>query len=243
MDEKHLLRTIAGNTWVDNVAHRLHHNGSCRPCDRDVEALAVWQKHALLLSSDTDCLSLWDEDGVIRTSRIGVYPQDMAIADDTAYVCGGADGRLHLTSLPDLTVLRSISLPGMPERITLDDQTAYVLTLLTDPEVQTALLSVDLVRDAYQEIRRFSGLPGAIHADESGLWVASGNHLMHLIRNHMQADCIITGFGLIRRLLPLGSGVVAIDQLEEQAAWVTAMPAPTIVPLPCCAADLALLIP
>lgn len=243
MDGTHLLRAIGGDTWVDNAAHRLHHCGSCLPCDRDVEALAVWQGHALLLSSDTDCLSLWDEDGIIRALRIGVYPQDMAIAGNTAYVCGGADGRLHLTSLPELTELHAISLPGMPERIALHNHTAYVLTLLTDPEVHTALLSVDLATDACQEIMRCTGLPGALRADTGGLWIAAGGQLMHLGWNSLKPDCIINGFGLIRRLQPLDGGVVAIDQLEECAAWITVSPMPAIVPLPCCAADFSLLIP
>ena len=87
---------------VDNAAHLLHFGGRAFPCDREIVAARPWQGHALLLSADTDCLSLWDADGLIRTARVGVYPQDMALSAEAAWVCGGADGKLHVLTLPTL---------------------------------------------------------------------------------------------------------------------------------------------
>ena len=55
--------------WIDHRTHMLHHGTHCFPCDREIEAMAVWRGHALLLSSDTDCLSLWDEEGLIRLEK------------------------------------------------------------------------------------------------------------------------------------------------------------------------------
>ena len=157
---------------VDNEAHVLHFDGHDFPCDRDVEAVKRWQDHALLLSSDTDCLSLWDKDGLVRLARVGVYPQDVAVFGDRAVVCGGADGRLHLLTLPDLYEAADYPVPGMPERLSLRGDNAWVLTLLPEPEVHTLLLTLDLTTGHWQEIRRFSGIPEAITADERGLWVA-----------------------------------------------------------------------
>ena len=163
---------MQSDMWVDNEAHQLHLDGHVFPCDRDIEAAMRWHEYALLLSSDTDCLSLWDSDGLVRLAKVGVYPQDMAVQGEFAYVCGGADGKLHLLRLPDLHEAAEYMLPGMPERVCLARDAAYVLTLLPEPEVHTALLSVDLATGKWSETAAFGGIPEAITADKSGLWIA-----------------------------------------------------------------------
>ena len=236
-------RTGANDTWVDNAAHRLHHRGRSYPCDREIEALCTWREQPLLLSSDTDCLSLWDADGPVRTARVGVYPQDMAISGDRACVCGGADGMLHVLTLPGLYPFCAIPLPGMPERIALHGQTAYVLTLMTEPAVHTALLEVDLPRRAARPLARYDGLPGAICAADGGLWVAAGEVLMRLTPADASSALTIAGFGLIRRLLPHEGGVIALDPLEERATWISASPELRLVPLPAASLDFTRLTP
>lgn len=170
---------------VDNETHLLHFAGHTFPCDRDVEAVQRWKEHALLLSSDTDCLSLWDEDGLVRLARVGVYPQDVAVSGDTAVVCGGADGRLHLLTLPDLFETAEHPLPGMPERICLQEDAAWVLTLMPEPEVHTMLLMVDLSTGHWTELRRFGGVPETITADEGGLWVVVSEGAVRLTASEL----------------------------------------------------------
>lgn len=165
---------------VDNEAHVLHFDGHAFPCDRDVEAVKRWQDHALLLSSDTDCLSLWDTEGLVRLARVGVYPQDLAVTEDTAVVCGGADGRLHLLTLPDLFETAEYPLPGMPERLCLRGDKAWVLSLIPEPEVHTMLLVADLSTGCWTELRRFGGIPEAISVDEGGLWIAVSEGALRL---------------------------------------------------------------
>ena len=208
------------STYVDNAAHMLHHAGRCFPCDRDVEALALWNGHALLLSSDTDCLSLWDSEGLIRTARVGVYPQDMAVAGSTAYVCGGADGMLHLLDLPELRESSDFLLPGMPERVCIHENKAYILTLLSDDDVQTALLRLDLPLGASHEIMRFPGLPGTIAADGSGLWTGVSELVLHLPYGAKDADLLIKGFGLPRYIEVQSEGVLVVDELEDRTIFI-----------------------
>ena len=148
--------------WVDDAAHLLHFCGQVFPCDRDVEAALSWRGHALLLSSDTDSLSLWDSEGLVRLTRVGVYPQDMALRDDTAVVCGGADGKLHLLTLPDLHEAAAYPLPGMPERVCIHQGAAYVLTLLTEPEVHTMLLTLPPDGSQWTALERFAGIPDGL---------------------------------------------------------------------------------
>ena len=165
---------------VDNASHTLYFRDKTFPCDRDIEVALLWREYALTLSSDTDCLSLWDMDGLVRLARVGVYPQDMALQHDTAYVCGGADGKLHLLSLPALEELAEYSLPGMPERLCISGGTVYILTLLTEPEVHTGLLQLPPNTGRWVLLRRLGGIPESIVADQSGLWIAvseGGTHL------------------------------------------------------------------
>lgn len=211
-------------TYVDNAAHQLYHAGRVFPCDRDVEALALWNGHALLLSSDTDCLSLWDGDGLVRTARVGVYPQDMAVQGDTAYVCGGADGMLHLLTLPELQPLADYPLPGMPERVVLHENAACLLTLLADFDVQTMLLHLDLRSGTYQELARYAGLPGAITASDTGLWIGISEMVLHIPHGMAEADLVIEGFGLARRIEVQGDSVMITDPLEGMITHVTQKP-------------------
>lgn len=178
---------MRSDIWVDNEAHQLHLDGHTFSCDRDIETALRWNEYALLLSSDTDCLSLWDIDGLVRLARVGVYPQDVAVLDDLACVCGGADGKLHLLHLPDLYETAEYPLSGMPERVCITGDNAFVLTLLPEPEVHTALLSVDLMTGRYYETAKLNGIPEAITADKSGLWIAVSEGVVRLRWADLQA--------------------------------------------------------
>ena len=199
---------------VDNAAHLLHFGGRAFPCDREIVAARPWKGHALLLSADTDCLSLWDADGLIRTARVGVYPQDMALSAEAAWVCGGADGKLHILTLPTLREAADIPLPGMPERICLHDAEAWVLSLLGEPEVCTALFRTGLQTPEVQEITRFAGIPGALAADEKGLWVGVSELVVHLPWGMDVPDLIVEGIGLAERIEVQDNSLVITDGLE-----------------------------
>ena len=158
--------------WVDDAAHMLHFNGQAFPCGRDVEAVLAWQEYALTLSSDTDSLSLWDSEGLVRLTKVGVYPQDMALLENQAAVCGGADGKIHIINLPELAETAVYAVPGMPERICVTKESAYILTLLTEPDVHTRLLRLQPADGTWADLLSLPGIPEAIAADQSGLWIA-----------------------------------------------------------------------
>lgn len=202
------------DVWVDEGAHLLHMGSRTFPCDRDVEAVLRWNGLTLLLSSDTDCLSLWDGDGLLRTARVGVYPRDMALHGDTACICGGADGKVHLLHLPGLEPAAEFPLPGMPERLCIRGHTAHVLTLLAEPEIHTLLLQLDLSSGQQQAVARFSGLPGAIAADGSGLWLGVSEMVMHLPFGTDAPDAVIEGIGLARYIGITAEGITVADELE-----------------------------
>lgn len=213
-----------GEVYADNAAHLVHMGGVCFPCDREIEAIAAWRGHTLLLSSDTDCLSLWDGAGLIRTARAGVYPQDAAVSADTAFVCGGADGRVHLFALPELTELAAYPVPGMPERICVQGDAAYLLTLL--PDARTVLLRVDANTGAWAELERFGGIPGALAADDGGLWLG----LSELVcRMPWQGDALFfEGFGLPRQIIPQGDGVLISDPVQGFVVHAAEKPRPAV---------------
>lgn len=202
---------------VDDAAHLLHFGGRAFPCDREIVAAHPWKEYALLLSADTDCLSLWDADGLIRTARVGIYPQAMAIAADAAWVCGGADGTLHRLSLPSLRETAEFQLPGMPERVCLHGESVWVLSLLPEEPGCTALLQVT---PKVQEITRFAGIPGALAADEKGLWVGVTELVVHLPWGTDVPDMIVEGIGLAERIEVQPKGVLIEDSLESRHVFV-----------------------
>ena len=211
----------APSRWrLDNTAHLLNFGGRAFPCDREIAAARPWQGHALLLSADTDCLALWDADGLIRTVRVGVYPQDMDVHADAAWVCGGADGMLHRLTLPSLQETASIVLPGMPERVCLHDGAAWVLSLLAEPEVCTVLLQVTVGTTKVQEITRFAGIPGALIADKTGLWVGVTELVVHLPWGTTVPDVIVEGIGLAEKIEVQDDGLVITDGLEGRQFFV-----------------------
>lgn len=215
-----------GEVYADNAAHLVHMGGECFPCDREIEALVRWQGHVLLLSSDTDCLSLWDGEGLLRTARVGVYPQDAAVSVDTAFVCGGADGRVHLLSLPDLTEQAVYAVPGMPERICVQDGAAYLLTLLPEPEVRTALLRLDVQSGAQEELAQFAGIPGAIAADSGGLWLGLSGLVL---RQPWQGDTLVyEGFGLPRQIIAEEGRALIADPVQGFVAMGSEKPRPAV---------------
>ena len=202
--------------WVDPAANLLHLDGHTYPCDRDIVALALWQEYALLLSADTDCLSLWDRDGLVRTVRVGVYPQDFAMLEDRAYVCGSADGRLHVLTLPDLHTIRTYPLPGLPERVLVQENTAWVLSFMPEPQVHTQLLQLDLHSGQCQAITSYAGLPGALAADDRGLWIGVSELVAHLPWGAATADLLIEGIGLASKIVVRDEGVIITDSLENR---------------------------
>ncbi|MBR4081974.1 MAG: hypothetical protein IKK21_09350 [Clostridia bacterium] len=206
--------------WVDRTRHELHHGDSIFPCDRGIEAFAVWQEQALLLSSETDCLSLWDQDGLVRLTRVGVYPQDMAVADDVAVVCGGADCKLHLLELPGLYPRTSFLLPGMPERIALQDASAHILALVTEPEIHTQLLLAELHTGRLHTQMKLPGIPGAIAADADGLWLGVSGQVMHLRRGTIRPDVTVEGIEMPERIDVCPGGIVVADALSARSIRV-----------------------
>ena len=208
--------------WVDNAAQLLHIGGHAFPCDKEIMASAPWKDHALLLSADTDCLSLWDREGLVRTARVGVYPQDMAVLGDTAYVCGGADGLLHQLALPSLRTAAAFSLPGIPERVCLHDETAFVLSLLPEEPVHTALLHLDLQTGKHLEITRFAGIPGALAASADGVWVGLSELALRLPWRTDTPDIAVEGLGIAGRIDVTDDGVIITDSLEGRQIFLRA---------------------
>nr|MBR4280438.1 hypothetical protein [Clostridia bacterium] len=206
--------------WVDNAEHLLHFGGRAFPCDREIIADASWKNHVLLLSADTDCLSLWDEDGLIRTARAGLYPQGMAVQKDTAYVCGGADGKLHLLSLPALHETAEFMLPGMPEQVCPHGTHIYVLSLLSEPEVHAALLRLSPDTGLHVEIFRFSGIPGALAAAQQGLWVGVSEFVFRLPWEANTPDVRVEGISLPGHIEVQPEGVIVTDTLEGRRYYI-----------------------
>lgn len=205
---------------ADASAGLLYHGGRTLSCSRSTEALALWQGHALLLSSDTDCLTLYSPGGdALITARVGVYPQDMFLQENTVCVCGGADGYVHLLSLPEMVVQRSWPVPGMPQRIAAAGTSLHILCLAEDAGVHCTLVHLDARTGRCVTAGSWPGLPGAIAAEADGtLWLAASEQLLCIPPGASAPQTVYEGFGLIRHIDVQRGSALVTDPLEELCA-------------------------
>lgn len=204
-----------GMAAVDDGHRQLWCGSEVHTVDSGLEALALWQNHALTLSGDTDSLTLMDL--AAGTPQLlapaGIYPQDFCFVNSsTLAVCGGMDGKVRLMRLPELTLSREFSLPGLPLRVACSGGSLHVLCLNGDGAVQTLLCRVNLPRGSVFQACTLSGLPGAVCPDgRGGVWVGLSERLAHFAREENAPDLLRPGFGLIRHLARMGSHVLVTD--------------------------------
>ena len=169
---------------LDNTEHLLWLNDRLLPVASGIECLLIWRDHPLLLSGDTNALTLLDP--VSGTPMFlapgGVYPQDMCLLPgNAAAVCGGDIGKILLLQLPDLQLIRHIPVPGSARRLARLGRWLYILCATEDDASPTLLCRADLRSDRYEPLRTLPGLPGALYADDTGIWAAVSDKLYHFV--------------------------------------------------------------
>lgn len=219
-----------GLTLANARKARMWHNGLLLPCCPGLAALLRWHQHALTLSGETDCLTLVSPGGdLLVTAPCGMYPQDACIDGGTVYIAGGADGRVHRLTLPELRETGTYDLSGLPERISVCRNSAWVLSLETEGEMHTMLLRLPLTGGVPELIARLPGIPGAVYADSGGVWAASTETLVHFPPDGTYPDRSIGGFSLITQIAPATDGLLLRDGPEERTALLRLAPAPAIL--------------
>ncbi len=210
---------------IDDDAHLLWLDGLLLPCDRDVEALKLWHGHALVLSSNTDCLSVADRDGWLVTARVGMYPQDMCILGSDVLACGGADGLVHRLTLPELLPVGAYAVPGMAQRICTHGGLAHVLCTIENDGLCTRYCRITLKNGRCEPCATFPGLPGAVGTDGSeGLWIAVSDALHHLPTASEEPDLLLDGFGLIRHIDTQDGVTLVTDPVTDTCMLITDRP-------------------
>ncbi len=215
-----LERRGDGLAVLDNTAHAVWVGRRIIPVDSGVEAMLLWGDGLLILSGDTDCLTLFSlATGQPQlTIPAGVYPQDMCLLPGgrSLAVCGGADGLLRVIRLPELWEEQAIALPGNVQRVTCLGGALYVLCAMEQDGLCCQLCRVQARR--WSAIARWPGLPGAIHGDGAGrLWVAASELLCCFHRGEYR---VIAGeFGLIRHMDSRRGALLASDPVMD-ALWL-----------------------
>lgn len=203
-----------------DVPHRLLWMGEkLFPVDPGIEALQLWQGHPLLLSGDTDCIMLLDphSGSPLVLTPVGVYPQDMCLMPgNMVAVCGGAEGTVHLLHLPELTILRTIRVPGNAQRITWQHGWLYVLCAAEDDGLCCLLCRCHPQAQRYEPLDTLPGLPGALHGDGRGLWAAASESLYYFPDGKPPFSVQLGGFGLIRHIDCQDGLVLTTDPLMGQ---------------------------
>lgn len=209
---------------ADDAQHLLWNGRAVWPIDSGVEALAWWRGRALVLSGDTDSLTLLDPDTgqPQMLTPAGMYPQDLCfVSGDLAAVCGGADGLLRLIRMSDLRTVREIPLPGIPQRVAFASGVLTVLCLTGDAALNTLMVRVPLGGGPAQRVCVMPGLPGALCPDgRGGIWMAVTERVAHFPPQSCAPDLCLSDFGLVRHMERLGDRVLTSDPVLGQCVLV-----------------------
>lgn len=205
-----------GLTVIDNRAHLLWDGHMLARVDAGIVAALPWRGHHLLLSGDTDSITLLDgaSGQPVTLAPAGVYPQDMCLLPrgDVVAVCGGADGCIRLLALPALQPLRCTRVPGCAARITFACGCLYVLCTIEDDGLQTLLCRIPLRCERYEPLLTLPGMAGALAADASGsLWLGTSDTLYHIQTRPPRILKTIGGFGMISALSCRNGQVLLCD--------------------------------
>lgn len=187
---------------ADSFSRQLYRQGRIRALPPGVVAIRSWRNQLLLLSSETNCLTLCDaHDNPQVTSPAGIRPSDCCVCGSFAVVCGGDDGCLHIFSLPDLREISAFPVPGCPMRVIASDGVLTGLSLLSPDPPQSLLFRFCPANADFAPVALLPGLCGALAmAADGSLWVAVGEQLLHFPLATVVPDVRLGGFGLITSL-------------------------------------------
>ena len=211
---------------VDDTHHLLWTGQRVIACDRGLTMLMMLRHHLLTLSGETDALTLWDADGNrLISAHAGVYPTGMCPLADGLAVCGGAEGKLLLFTLPGLHPAGSVAVPGICQQVCPGGRGVYILCLVGH-EVPSCLLCRWVLRaQRYQPVAELPGLPGALTPDGfGGCWAAAGEALYHFPAGKSSPDATVSGFGLIHHLTGDGQHLYCCDGLMDACYCVPTQP-------------------
>ena len=143
---------------ADSVNRLLYRQGRISTLPPGVEVLRCWRNQLLTLSSETNCLTLYDaHDYPLVTSPAGIRPCDCAVVDCQVIVCGCEDGCLHIFSLPDLREIAAYPVPGCPMRVAADGGVLTCLSLLSPDPPQTLLFRLCLTSGDFAPVALLPG--------------------------------------------------------------------------------------
>ena len=170
---------------ADSVNRLLYRQGRVSTLPPGVEVLRCWRNQLLTLSSETNCLTLYDaHDYPLVTSPAGIRP-----------CC------LHIFSLPDLREIAAYPVPGCPMRVNADGGVLTCLSLLSPDPPQTLLFRLCLTSGDFAPVALLPGWCGAVTiAADHTIWAGVGEQLLHFPLDSVVPDVQLGEFGLIRFL-------------------------------------------
>lgn len=192
-----------------------------------VEAIACWQENCLVLSGDTDCITLLEADTGMPLVLVpaGVYPQELCLLPgrDAVAVCGGVDGSVRLLSLPELRPQGVFHVPGNAQRVACQGGWLCVLCAVEDDGLCCLAGRIPLYGGRYDPLLTMRGLPGAVRGDgRGGWWIAASECLCHLDAKG-QVDRRLLGQGLIRHMDAAGQRLLVSDPVLGACTLVDAV--------------------
>ena len=197
---------------ADTRARRLWDGTRMLPLPPGAEAAMHLCGRWMVLSGEADSLWVMDESGrPLVCAPCGVYPQDMCPAGECLAVCGGADSRVHMLSLPDARTLGTVAVPGNVQRIAAQGERLCVLSAAGEERIRCLAGTISLRTGRYEPLLTLPGLPGAVCAAGRGAWWIAASERLCLADSRGRVLRMLPGQGLIHSLSVHGETLLAAD--------------------------------
>ena len=207
-----------GRLCVDNAQRLCAWGTRTFPCAPDVTDAACWRGCPLLLSGESDSITLHAPDGMpLWTAPAGFAPRQLCLLPGgrcAAVACGLA-GEVRLLRLPALTLLHACPVPGAACCLCWHQGALYAACVAGEGEIRGLLCRVPFHAPA-EVLAAVPGLPGALLSLPSGALLLGATERIYRFEGQpLRLTTVQAGFGLPRRMLVIQERLLVADPVQE----------------------------
>lgn len=204
-----------GRLLVDNAARQCSFAGRVFPCAPEITDALCWQGQPLLLSGESDSVTLHSREGTpLLTAPAGFAPRALCLLPHGALlaVAGGLSGEVLMLRLPALTLAQTLAAPGAPLCLAVSGRWLFAACAVGDAVMHCLLCRYSLATGRLETGPLFPGLPGALTAAPWGeIYLGCTEGLYRLSARTLRVLASRTEAGLPRRILCEDGAVVSAD--------------------------------
>lgn len=220
------LIAAGGALLVDNQARRCAWRGRCFTCAPGIEDALCWGQRPLLLSGEADCLTLHAPDGTPEwTLHTGVEPRQLCLLPGAAAWRwrGGFPGRSGWCACRSLRPCAASRCRGRRCAWRCSGDGCMWPAPWGRRRSTACCAACPCARAGWKPCGPFRACRRPGRRAGSALYLGATERLYRFTGDPPQLGALREGFGLPRRILPLGGQVLVADPVLEQALVLDTM--------------------